>query len=695
MLVFTFLLAIVYFIFSMFSSGFYQHDEVSHLLSMNEFWREPSSILGNWSKPGYKVFYIFPVLLGKNAVILMNCLVSAFTAYLVYRVLKLLNSNFAVLGFILIATQPYWVQLAFRNYSELISGFLIILAVFLHYRNRFLWAALVVSYMCIIRQELYLLMGFYGLYLLFKKQWIPAFSMALFPLLINLWGGIVNGDPLYLVTSILESSSVYGDAYPRQGFDHYFKMAIVVFGATGLVLFFAYLGSRLLNKKHPHYFVVVPTVVFFLTHCVFMIQKWEIGPATGGNLRYLMVISPLIAVLGALAMDELSQMKKRYRILIFLIPVIIVIGLFMTYDHNNVKYSTARNYLPLVFSIITALAVLIPVEKIKRTGVTVAISGAALLVLFTSVKPFELSPEDETMQDVSKWYKRMMRGNTSGVSISEDSPMLAQHPLLFYYIGKNRFEFEPPVKSVLRENIDSAAIGTVIVWDSHYSYRPKLRKTSVQTNYFNNRPTEFKKIRDFKASKGKFNVSVFQKIGEPDEIFNGAFKLFQEKKWQDAANEFQRALANNPNNQATHYYLGACYHNLRNYQNSIANYNRAIQLDPNYDLAYLGRSNLFMAANQLDQALKDVDKVIERDPKNIQAYNQRGTVYFNKKDWTNALNDFIIVAKLNPKFSVAYFRIGQCQINLGQTANACNNLKRAKELGYKQADGLLKQHCGG
>lgn len=693
MLIATFVLAAIYFLFSNVSSGFYQHDEVAHLLSMKDFWNDPNSILGNWSKPGYKVFYIIPVLVGKTGVIIMNCLISAFTAFLTYKVLKLLNSKYAVLGFILLAAQPFWVQLAFRNYSELITGFLLISAVYFHYKNKFLFAALVLSYLCIIRQELYLFMAIYGLYLLIKRQWIPAFSMGIFPFLINLWGGIINGDPFYLITSIVETSSLYGGAYPRPGFDHYFKMAIIVYGATALLLFFAYLFARLFNKKHPHYFIIIPTILFFLLLCIFSMQIYEIGPATAGNLRYLMVISPLLAVIGALSMDELQDMNKRYRVFLMLIPVVVVVGVFMAFDHNNVKYSEVRNWLPLAFTIVSAFVVLLPMQKLKRTGVSIVVGGIALTVLFASVKPFELSPEDDTMLEVAKWHERMIKTNTAGVSFTEKSPLIAMHPLFFYYVGKSRFDFDPPAQAVAQEFVDSAAVGTIIIWDSHYSYRPKVRGNSVPYQFFTNRPTEYKQIRDFKASNGKFTVLVFEKIGEPDEIFNGAFELYSTQKFQEAVPEFQKALTNNPDNQASYFYLGACYHNLRNYNGAITNYNKAIALDPAFYMAYLNRSTLYMASNQMDLSLKDVNFVIEKEPQNVQAYMNRGNVYFRQKEWASALNDFVIVAKLNPKFAAAYFNIGLSQIELKQSANACSNFKRALELGYKQAEAQIKQYC--
>ena len=50
--------------FSFYSDGFYQGEEGAHYINMKMFWENPSVILGNWAKTGWKLLYIFPVLLG-------------------------------------------------------------------------------------------------------------------------------------------------------------------------------------------------------------------------------------------------------------------------------------------------------------------------------------------------------------------------------------------------------------------------------------------------------------------------------------------------------------------------------------------------------------------------------------------------------------------------------------------------------
>ncbi len=75
-------LAVIYYVSSKYSTGFYQDDEIGHFNNMREFWSDPFVILGNWPKPGYKLFMVAPSLFGYQAVIFFNSLIASATVYL-------------------------------------------------------------------------------------------------------------------------------------------------------------------------------------------------------------------------------------------------------------------------------------------------------------------------------------------------------------------------------------------------------------------------------------------------------------------------------------------------------------------------------------------------------------------------------------------------------------------------------------
>ena len=328
--------AALYFAYSFFSDGFYQHDEAGHFLNMRTFWHDPSAVLGNWAKPGYKLLYALPALLGATAVILTNCLVAAFCCYAAYRLAEEVGCAAPLFAFALLAVQPFWLQLSFRNYSEPVTALLLLLALLFHHRSRRVVAALLLSYATTIRQEFYPLVGLYGLFLLYKKDWIPALALAAFPLVQHAWGWIATGDPLYLVHQVIGFSGDIQDAYARQGFDHYFVTSLVVFGAFAVTFLLVYLGQVFFYKARVHPFILTALAVYVLEHAVFNLQAITIGPSTGGNLRYMLVVTPLVAVLGAVAADRLVAMERRGKLVWVLGPFAAIVFLFMRFAHNNI-----------------------------------------------------------------------------------------------------------------------------------------------------------------------------------------------------------------------------------------------------------------------------------------------------------------------------------------------------------------------
>jgi len=491
-----------YFLYSFLSDGFYQHDEAAHFLSMRRFWDDPNSILGNWAKPGFKLIYILPALLGHNAVTLFNAAIAGLTVIFSYRIAEELEFKIPSLTIPLVALQPFWIQLAFRNYSEIISACLLTAAILLHLRKYYIPAALLLSYLTMIRQEFYVFVLLYGIYLLVRKQWIPFLLLGLGPIIYNVWGWLATGDYLYLINNVISTSERYSSAYPRQGFQHYFVMSIVIFGPIvvgGLVYTFT-----LWMRKHtkPLWIIGIPFGVYFLIHAVFNLQAIEIGAATGGNLRYMLVITPLAGILANQSLEQLNWLKNDNFVKIVMAVFVAVVALFMSYEHNNIIFTDQRNWIPLIL-VSVLVAVIWIVNKRKILLYTVA--SLALVSAFLQVKPMPISAEDAMVKKVAAWME-----DTNALQ----RPILSNHTLLNYYLNRTRAEYPKGNTKITRKSVREAPVGTIIVWDSHYSYRPNLREGTLSYKYFTERENYFKPIRNFMTSNRRFGVLIFEKIAK-------------------------------------------------------------------------------------------------------------------------------------------------------------------------------------
>ncbi len=516
-LILTLVAACLYFAFSFVSEGFYQQDEAVHYVSMKRFWFNPNRILSNWEKPGFKLVYALPSLLGVYFVTFFNCLLAAFSGFFAFKLAQKINVKIPALALIFLLTQPFWIGLSFRNYSELLAAFLLILAVYLNEDKKYAFAALAASYIVFIRQEFYPFLALYFFFLLYKKQWLPALLTGVFPLIHNFWGAAITGDFLYLLNQVLKTSSEIGDQYPRQGFDHYFLMSATVYGGIIITLSVTYFTLKAFQKKIPHSTVAILPTLYFLMYCIFNIQSVPIGPATAGNLRYLIIIAPLFSVLGALAIEEYRNTKEAWKVIYALIPMAILVGIYMTFPDNQIilldndyaermakvgrQFEVERYFAPLIAVVGTIIILII---GLSFAQIRIAFAVFATFMALITLKPKPLSEEDSNVKSMAKWYKNFTEkyGNT---------PTLVNHQLFYYYLDKTPESFE-----ITPTSIDSATVANLpknglIFWDSHYSYRPEQNKAMLNYKYFLENPQKFDKIQEFWANDRTFVGFVFRK----------------------------------------------------------------------------------------------------------------------------------------------------------------------------------------
>jgi len=511
--IFTAILAAIYFVFSFFSNGFYMHDEPCFYLYAKDFWDDPITALQGFQRLGYVLSLTIPSLGGFKFLHFFNSAMAAITVMYSYKIVHKLGGKNSFLIFFLIGLQPLWFMLAFRNYSEFFIAFLLVMTAWNHFNKKYIYAALLLSYAAFSRQEYHSLLGFYFLVLVFKKQWVPALLTGTFTVVHNLIGYIITDDIFYLYSRIKEYDSSISEAYPRRGFDYYYIMSNVVFGAVSLVLFINYIGVHIIKKKMPNLFLLIPVIFIFSIYCIFNHETWKIGVG-GGNLRYIIPIAPLLAILGVLSIDEVIGFAKKYLLLIFLLPLAMLIGIYQTYDHDFMKLfeDGDRYWLPLFLAIATILVLILPLKP-KHYLPSLAILSVILII--SSARTFELNSEDATMKKAGQWFGRYLDQSKSmgdAALFDENSRITSGHILLFYYANRYRNDFiNTPVIDITKEVSDTLKKGDLVIWDSHYGYRPKIRPTSQPYDYYDNNP-DYEKIQYYQSKDRRFLIAFFRKI---------------------------------------------------------------------------------------------------------------------------------------------------------------------------------------
>ena len=494
-------LTLIYFWMSNISVGFYQDDEIAQYLNAIKFQVDPFSILGNNPKPGWKIFLIIPAMIDYKAVLIFNSLVAALTVFFTFKLLKEYNLKYAFLGASLLAVQPLFFDLSFRTYSEIFTALLVVLFLILYKREKYVFAGLLVGYILTIRQELIIFAFVLFAIFIYKKRIIPALTIAVFPVIYSILGMMKTGDPLFVLT---EMKAVAGLQYNSQGIFHYFKVYIFIVGPITLLLFLQGFFGFLSDTKNYKTYIEKYLLLYVLFLTVFGVQIYTMmsnGP-NPGNWRYLLHISPVAVVFATVGFNNLID--DKFKKLHYTITGVIFFAtlLFLSKESDGFKLLETDDYTKVAFIILFLLATLIIPSKDKivyLNKLSVVLVIASVLYLYIDFKPKKLSPENQTVKTVAESLNSIeLKGN-----------FYTNHSVLLFFMDGYKKEPQKylPINS---KYINDIPKGSILVWESHYGYRPEFGN-DIKIEDLQRNP-DYKVINQYVSLDKRFAAYIIEKV---------------------------------------------------------------------------------------------------------------------------------------------------------------------------------------
>ncbi|HEY6563251.1 MAG TPA: tetratricopeptide repeat protein [Pirellulaceae bacterium] len=168
-------------------------------------------------------------------------------------------------------------------------------------------------------------------------------------------------------------------------------------------------------------------------------------------------------------------------------------------------------------------------------------------------------------------------------------------------------------------------------------------------------------------------------------------RQYQLGRYQDAALNFQRALAANPADADAYYNLAATYYamgrgtrdaNLLMQAEGL--YHQSLDLNPEHTSCYRGLAALLVDTQRSESAFTLLKRWSQRNPQSVDARIELARLYEEFGDKESAAQNLSDALALNSSNARAWSALGRIREQQGQTAQALANYQQSYQLNRSQ-----------
>lgn len=128
-----------------------------------------------------------------------------------------------------------------------------------------------------------------------------------------------------------------------------------------------------------------------------------------------------------------------------------------------------------------------------------------------------------------------------------------------------------------------------------------------------------------------------------------------------------------------------------NFQDARNNFERAVKLNMRGLDAHSGLAWSSYQLGDYETAISNFSRVIELNPRRATGFFERGWYYYLQKDYTSATDDFVMARQLDPKLASSYLGLGSVGDAQDQYEKALRYLQRYVALVKEPDAGVLKR----
>jgi tetratricopeptide (TPR) repeat protein len=159
-----------------------------------------------------------------------------------------------------------------------------------------------------------------------------------------------------------------------------------------------------------------------------------------------------------------------------------------------------------------------------------------------------------------------------------------------------------------------------------------------------------------------------------------AYVLFKQGRLDAAIAEFERAIQSDPNLAEIHYNLGLALADAKRPDEAIAQYQIARQLNPDDPAACNGLGILYLQSGRLDQAAAQFQTAIQLNPAFIEARNNLALVLEKLGRLPDAVAEYQNILAHAPQLPAAHYNLGVTYLQMSRMDDAESEFETTLEL---------------
>jgi len=169
-------------------------------------------------------------------------------------------------------------------------------------------------------------------------------------------------------------------------------------------------------------------------------------------------------------------------------------------------------------------------------------------------------------------------------------------------------------------------------------------------------------------------------LSDADRHFMKGYKLYAEKKYQEAADAYQEAIKLSSTQWGYYLNLGLAYRKMDREEEALVAFQKAVELNPESYSSNKELGEILAKSDNYEEAKKHYQKASELSPDDPDAFYNLGVCLTNLGQSEGALEAFLKSVELKDDYADAYYHVGTIYIGQNRVEDAVENLEKFLEL---------------